>query len=44
MVNRELAIELRTTAQSRDDRIADVIEELISYANMLLEDPGSRLQ
>jgi hypothetical protein len=43
-VNRELAVEFKTTVASTEDRIADVIEELISYANFLLEDPDSKLQ
>jgi len=43
-VNRELAIEFKSTADPNANRLADVIEELIAFASVLLQDPDSRLQ
>jgi len=42
--NRELAIEFTTTASPRADKISAVIQELVSYAELLLVDPKTELQ
>src|SRR5262249_16584893 len=42
-VNRELAIQFKSSVSSREDKIAAVIEDLIDYARFLLQDPKSRL-